>query len=73
LSRAWWLAAALAVLADRILTFSYFIPTMVGLMNAADSPASVASATRWAAMNYVRHTLVIGGWLAALKAFSVLH
>ncbi len=27
--RGWWLTAALVVLADRILTFSYFIPTMV--------------------------------------------
>jgi hypothetical protein len=56
---------------DRVLTFSYFIPTMVGLMNAADSSASVASATRWAQMNYLRHGLVLGGWLAALKTFSL--
>ena len=32
--RAWWLAAALAALADRLLTFAYFIPTMVRLMDA---------------------------------------
>lgn len=70
-ARGWWLAAALAVLADRILTFTYFIPTMVGLMSAADSPASVASATRWMSLNYLRHALVFGGWLAALKAFSL--
>ena len=69
--RGWWLAAVLLVVADRVLTFSYFIPTMVGLMNAADSPASVASATRWAHLNYVRHGLVLGGWLAALKTFSL--
>lgn len=71
--RGWWLAAALAVLADRILTFSYFIPTMVSLMSAADPPASVAAATGWASLNYVRHALVLGGWLAALKAFSLLY
>jgi hypothetical protein len=70
--RGWWLAAALAVLADRVLTFSYFIPTMVGLMSAADSPTSVTVATRWASLNYVRHALVLGGWLAALKALSLL-
>src|SRR6185436_19813263 len=35
--RAWWLAAALAVFAERAFTFSYFIPTMVGLMKAPDS------------------------------------
>ena len=70
-ARGWWLAAALVVLVDRILTFSYFIPTMVGLMSAADSPASIAMATRWARMNYLRHALVFGGWLAALKALSL--
>ncbi|MGH9202717.1 MAG: DUF1772 domain-containing protein, partial [Vicinamibacterales bacterium] len=32
--RRWWLAAALAALADRALTFGYFIPTMIGLMAA---------------------------------------
>ena len=60
-------------MADRVVTFSYFIPTMVGLMNAADSSASVASATRWAHLNYLRHGLVPGGWLAALKTFSLLY
>jgi hypothetical protein len=36
--RGWWLAAALAALADRAFTFSYFIPTMIELMRAPDSP-----------------------------------
>ena len=71
--RTWWLAAALLAMADRVLTFSYFIPTIVGLMNAADSTASVAAATRWAHLNYLRHGLVLGGWLAALKTFSLLY
>ena len=71
--RRWWLAAALVVLVERILTFSYFIPTMVYLMNAADSPASAAVATRWARSNYLRNVLVLCGWLAALKAFALLH
>src|SRR5207247_8279002 len=39
-ARWWWLAAGLAALADRLFTFSYFIPTMVGLMRATDSPRS---------------------------------
>jgi hypothetical protein len=33
----------------------------------------VAVATRWAGLNYVRHALMLGGWLAALKAFSLLY
>jgi hypothetical protein len=70
-ARAWWLAAGILVLADRMLTFSYFIPTMVGLMSAADSPASTAIATRWASLNYLRHALALAGWLTALKALSL--
>ena len=69
-ARRWWLAAAVVVLAERIFTFSYFIPTIIRLLRAADSPASVAAATRWTRLNYVRHALVLGGWLAALKALA---
>lgn len=71
--RGWWLAAALAALADRVFTFSYFIPTMVGLMRAPDSPESAATATRWANLNYLRHAIVLAAWLAGLKAFAVFH
>src|SRR6266487_2545784 len=71
--RWWWLAAGLAALADRAFTFSYFIPTMVGLMRAADSPSSVAAATRWWNLNYLRHAIVLTGWLASLRAFSLFY
>lgn len=71
--RWWWLAAGLAALADRTLTFSYFIPTLVGLMRAADSPGSVAVATRWSTLNYVRHAMVLVAWLTALKAFALFY
>jgi hypothetical protein len=71
--RWWWLAAGLAALADRALTFSYFIPTMVGLMRAADSPSSVAAATRWWNLNYLRHAIVLVAWLAALQAFALVY
>jgi hypothetical protein len=71
--RWWWLAAGLAALADRVLTFSYFIPTMVGLMRAVDSPDSVAVATRWSNLNYVRHATVLVAWLTALKAFALFY
>jgi hypothetical protein len=69
--RFWWLAAALAALVDRIATFSYFVPTMIRLTDAGDSPASVASAMRWSLLNYGRHALVLAAWLASLKAFSL--
>ena len=69
--RGWWLAAALIALVDRVFTFSYFIPAMIGLMRAPDSPESVVSATRWANLNHVRHAILLAAWLAALKAFRV--
>ena len=71
--RTWWLTAAVAALCDRVFTFAYFIPTMVGLMGRTDSPEAAAVATTWANLNYVRHAIVLAAWLAALKAFSVLH
>lgn len=69
--RGWWLVAAGLALADRVLTFSYFIPTMAGLMSASDSPESASIATRWAAFNYVRHALVLAAWIAALQTFAL--
>jgi len=71
--RTWWLAAGLAALADRVFTFAYFIPTMIRLMNAPDSSASVATASRWSHLNYLRHALVLGAWLAALRAFALFY
>jgi hypothetical protein len=71
--RGWWLTAAAAALADRVFTFSYFIPTMVRLMQAEDSAESVALAVRWVNLNYVRHAIVLAAWLSALKAFSLMY
>jgi hypothetical protein len=69
--RGYWLAAALMALADRLLTFAYFIPTMIGLLAAGDSPEAVANATTWSNLNYVRHFTVFAALLLALKAFAV--
>ena len=71
--RGWWLAATFAALGDRALTFAYFIPTMVGLMRAPDSPAAAAVATRWRRLNYLRHAFVLLAWLAALRALTLLY
>jgi hypothetical protein len=71
--RNWWLVAAAAVLVDRAMTFGYFIPTMLSLMNADMSPAgAVAKATQWVNLGYVRHAATLAGWLAALRAFALL-
>jgi hypothetical protein len=71
--RGWWLAASLAAMADRVFTFSYFIPTMVGLMQAPDSAQAVATAMQWGNLNYLRHAMVLTAWLSALRAFSLLY
>lgn len=71
--RGWWLAAAAAALADRLFTFAYFIPTMIRLMAAPNTARSVAVATRWSNLNYLRHAAVLIAWLAALRAFGLLY
>jgi anthrone oxygenase-like protein len=71
--RSWWLAGATLALVDRVFTFSYFIPTMVRLMRAADSSESVRKANQWANLNYVRLAIALAAWLAALNAFSLLY
>jgi hypothetical protein len=71
--RNWWLAAVLAVLVDRVMTFGYFIPTMLTLMDNSALSASdaVAKATQWVNLGYVRHAATLVAWLAALRAFSL--
>lgn len=71
-ARRWWLGAAIVILIERVMTFSYFIPTMIGLMGGGlPEPEAVAVATEWAQWNYVRHAFTLAGWIAALKAFSL--
>ena len=68
-----WLVAACAASADRVLTFAYFIPVMVGLTGALNSAEAVATAQLWSQLNYVRHLLVFGAWVAAIQALIVVH
>ena len=72
-ARTWYVAAVAIVLVERVATFSYFIPTMVRLMGAEGLPqAEIAAAlSHWQFINHGRHVLVLLGWLAALKAFSL--
>lgn len=71
--RYWWLSAAVIVLVERIMTFSYFIPTIVWLMkNGTLSQTEVAAIlSQWMLLDYGRHVLTLVGWVAALKAFSL--
>jgi hypothetical protein len=69
--RVWWLAAVFAALIDRALTFSYFIPAMVGLLNVPASAESAAAALRWSDLNYLRHAATLAAWLGSLKALTL--
>jgi hypothetical protein len=44
--RRWWLIAVVFALADRVFTFTYFIPTMVRLISDGNLPTSQAAAKR---------------------------
>jgi hypothetical protein len=70
--RRWWLGAAAISVVERIVTFSYFIPTMLWLQGTEDlSQAEVQAAlSQWLVLDYGRHVLTLAGWLAALKALS---
>lgn len=71
--RHWWLGAVIAAVVERVLTFPYFIPTMIRLMGDKISQSdAVATALSWAHLNDLRHAAVLIAWLAALKAFSLI-
>ena len=70
--RKWWITAALVSLVERILTFGYFIPTMVSLVEAPNSSESVDRAVQWASLNDLRHGLVLAAWLCAQRALWLL-
>jgi hypothetical protein len=72
-ARAWWLAAAVAALADRTLTFGYFIPTMIRLMRMPDSAQARQAALGWLRANHIRHALTLTAWMLALQAFALLN
>ena len=74
-SSGWWTVAALTALAERLLTFLYFIPTMIELTGDDRMPGAEAEAMaqQWMNFNHARHALVLVAWLAALQAFALIH
>jgi hypothetical protein len=71
--RYWWLGALAITVAERSSTFSYFIPMMIRLMGTENLPEAEVKAalSQWRRLNYGRHALTLGAWLAALKALSL--
>ena len=70
--RYWWLGAVAITVAERSVTFSYFIPTVIRLMGTEDLPEAEVKAalSQWLFLDYGRHVLTLAAWLAALKALS---
>ncbi|PYO88711.1 MAG: hypothetical protein DMD66_06865 [Gemmatimonadetes bacterium] len=71
--RTWWLSATLVVLAERVATFAFFIPTMLRLQrDSTGSDLAVGHAfARWVRLNHLRNLLTLTAWLAALKTLSI--
>lgn len=71
-ARAWWLAAAVVSSVERAATFGYFIPTMIRLQRSQALPQTAvrAALARWVRLNYVRNTLTLVAWIAALKVLA---
>jgi hypothetical protein len=52
---------------DRVLTFAYFIPTMIKLMRseAFGQSEAAAKALQWVRLGFIRHAATRIAWLAA--------
>lgn len=74
-ARRWWMISVAAALLDRVLTFVYFIPTMIRLTGGDIRPesAAAAKARQWVKLGYLRHAATLVAWLAALQAFALIH
>ncbi|MGE0299143.1 MAG: hypothetical protein AB7R99_20940 [Pseudonocardia sp.] len=71
--RRWWLTASLVSVADRVLTFGYFIPTMIVLMSGTLAPQeALDAAQRWAALDWLRHGLSLAALVCAIRALTLL-
>jgi hypothetical protein len=68
----WWLVAAILELVSRLMTFGYFIPTVIRLQRSQAPAAEVrAKFSQWITLNYVRVILTLAAWLAALKTLTL--
>ena len=72
-ARGWWLTAAIVTLVERAATFGYFIPTIIRLQRTSTlTQTAVRTAlARWVRLNYVRNTLTLVAWFAALKVLAM--
>lgn len=73
--RPWWLAAVAAGLAERAMTFGYFIPAMLRLMDpgAYGELEAAGRAALWVNLGWLRHAANLASLIAALRAFALWH
>lgn len=66
--RRWWFVVLALLLVDRAMTFGYFIPTMIKLMDGTLAQAdAVQTAQQWANLDVVRLVASGGSFIAAIK------
>ena len=70
--RTWWLVAVAAGLAERAMTFGYFIPAMIRLLDPAlyGGAEAAAKAALWVKLGWLRHGANAVSLAAALQAFA---
>lgn len=73
--RAWLLAATLTSFTMALITFAYFVPTLIGLMKSrpdgADAARVAAKAKTWAVLNWGRAVVLFLAWLCGLRALQI--
>lgn len=69
--RTWWIAASVISIAVMIVTFAYFVPTLLAIARANEGDDIAAKVKTWVTLNYVRAIAIIAAWLAALKVFKM--
>ena len=72
LNRAWWLGGSIGAVGVLIPTFAYFVPVLRSLPRISELPrdSAIRKVRVWRTLNYFRAAILIGSWLAVLKAFS---
>lgn len=68
-----WLLSTWIILAERVLTFAFFIPTIIKLQrNNYGTPERVDRMIRiWQMLNYLRMLLTVIAWFFAVKALAI--
>lgn len=71
--RSWWLAAVAAGLAERAMTFGFFIPAMLKLLDPGlyGEAEAAAKAALWVKLGWLRFAATAASLVAALQAFGL--